>query len=83
MILVFLVNVVTSSICDYLPCVQFSNTNPQEKETDGKLRTYHRYGVEQIAEVPRMLRILNTLDGQVTMMLSGSIVYADARRCGV
>jgi len=72
-----------SSSLGCLPCVQFSNTNPQEKETDGKLRTYHRYRVEQIAKVPRMLRILNTLDRQVTMMFPGSIVYADARRCGV
>lgn len=30
-----------------------------------------------------MLRVLDALDGQVMMVMSGSIVYTDARRCGI
>jgi hypothetical protein len=63
--------------------VQLSNANPQEKKSDGEFGAYHGDGVEQVAVIPGMFGVLYALDGQVAVVFSGSIVYADARRRGV
>ena len=81
MILMFLVHVANMTrMWIYSPCMDFANTDPEEKEPDRNLRAYHGYGVEQIAEIPGMPCLLYAVGRQIVVMASGSIVYTDARR---